>query len=54
MDTLINMKNNLIQNFYIVGLSPNDFFQIKKNNKGEFLNIFQNKKKNFIKSKDYF
>ena len=39
------MKNNLIQNFYIVGLSPNDFFQIKKNNKGEFLNIFQNKKK---------
>lgn len=45
MDTLINMKNNLIQNFYIIGLSPEDFFHIKKNNKGQFLNIFQNKTK---------
>ena len=45
MDTLINMKNNLIQNFYIIGLSPEDFFHIKKNNKGQFLNIFQNKSK---------
>ena len=37
------MKNNLIQNFYIVGLPPSDFFHLKSNNKGEFLNIFNNK-----------
>ena len=43
MDSLINMKNNLIQNFYILGFSPDDFFQIKKNDKGEFINIFEYK-----------
>ena len=43
MDTLINMKNNLIQNFYIIGFSPEDFFRIKKNNKVELINIFENK-----------
>ena len=42
MDTLINMKNNLIQNFYIVGLSPEEFLQFKENNKAELLNIFGN------------
>ena len=41
MDSLINMKNNLIQNFYILGFSPEDFFQLKKKDKGEFLNIFE-------------
>ena len=36
-----SFKNNLIQNFYIIGLSPEDFFKIdKKENKGEFLDIF--------------
>ena len=42
MDSLINMKNNLIQNFYIIGLPPDDFFQIKRDNKAELLNIFEN------------
>ena len=27
MNDLFKMKNNCIQNFYIIGLSPNDFFQ---------------------------
>ena len=40
MDTLINMKNNLIQNFYIVGLSPDDYLQLN-NDKIELLNIFE-------------
>ena len=44
------MKNNLIQNFYIVGLSPDDFFKLK-DNKGEFLNIFENKNKIELKPK---
>ena len=43
MNTLINMKNNLIQNFYIIGLHPEDFFHINEENEGEFLNIFQDK-----------
>ena len=46
MDTLINMKNNLIQNFYIIGFSPEDFFYINEKNEGEFLSIFG--KKNLI------
>ena len=45
MDTLINMKNNLIQNFYVIGLSPEDFFYKNKDNEGEFLNIFQTKER---------
>ena len=51
MDTLINMKNNLIQNFYIIGLDPEDFFHINQNNEGEFLNIFQNFNSVHIKEK---
>ena len=45
MDTLINLKNNLIQNFYIIGLSPEDFFYENENDEFEFLNLFQNKEK---------
>ena len=37
-----SFKNSLIQNFYIVGFSPDDFFKIdKKEKKGTFLNIFE-------------
>ena len=39
-------ENNLIQNFYIIGFSPEDFFKIKGNEKektGEFENIFKTK-----------
>ena len=43
MNSLINLKNNLIQNFYILGLSPEDFIFINENNEREFLNIFQQK-----------
>ena len=36
-----SFKNNLIQNFYIIGLSLNDFFQIdEEQNKLSFINIF--------------
>ena len=42
MNDLMKMKNNLIQNFYIIGLSPEDLFQNesreKKNQK--FIDIF--------------
>ena len=41
MDTLLNLKSNLIQNFYILGLSPSTFFQQKEESKGFFLNIFK-------------
>ena len=51
MDTLINMKNNLIQNFYIIGLSPEDFFYINEKGEGEFLNIFQNGEDSDLKGK---
>ena len=51
MNTLINLKNNLIQNFYIIGLSPEDFFYINDKEEGEFLNIFENKEKLNLKSK---
>ena len=40
-DNLIDMKNNLIQTFYIIGLPPKDFFQMKNNNKGLFINLFK-------------
>jgi len=34
-------KNNLIQNFYVIGFSPEDFFKIDTSeNKGEYANIF--------------
>ena len=37
-------KNNLFQNFYVIGFSPEDFFKVnKKENKGEFLDIFDEK-----------
>ncbi len=37
-------KNNLIQNFYIIGFSPNDFFKVNKKEKiGEFTDIFKEK-----------
>ena len=41
MDTLLNLKNNLIQNFYVIGLSPDRFFQIQEDGHGVFLNIFK-------------
>ena len=40
-DNLIDMKNNLIQSFYIIGFPPEDFFQVRNNNKGEFINFFE-------------
>ena len=39
MDTLINLKYNLIQNFYVLGLCPDRFFQVQEDGKGIFLNI---------------
>ena len=37
-----SLKNNLIQNFYIIGFSPDDFFRVdKKEKKGVFMNIFE-------------
>ena len=41
MDTFLNLKNNLIQNFYVVGLSPNKFFNVREDGHGIFLNIFK-------------
>ena len=43
-----SLKNNLIQNFYIIGFSPDDFIKIdKKENKLIFLDIFGNPSENF-------
>ena len=42
MDTLLNLKSNLIQNFYILGLNPSKFFQQDEEGNGFFLNIFKN------------
>ena len=39
MDTLLNLKYNLIQNFYVLGLSPDRFFQVNEDGQGVFLNI---------------
>ena len=37
-------KNNLIQNFYIIGFPPNEFFKLNKKEKtGEFADIFKEK-----------
>ena len=37
-------KNNLIQNFYIIGFSLNDFFVVNQKEKtGEFIDIFKEK-----------
>ena len=44
MDTILNLKSNLIQNFYVLGLSPSKFFQINEDGKGVFLNIFKDPK----------
>ena len=44
MDTLLNLKSNLIQNFYVLGLSPSKFFQLREDGKGVFLNIFKDPK----------
>ena len=41
MDTLLNLKNNLIQNFYVLGLCPDRFFQVQEDGYGVFLNIFK-------------
>ena len=41
MDTLLNLKNNLIQNFYVLGLCPDRFFQVNEDGQGVFLNIFK-------------
>ena len=48
MDTLLNLKNNLIQNFYILGLYPDRFFQVREDGFGVFLNIFKDLKAEFI------
>lgn len=47
MDTLVNFKNNLIQNFYILGLCPDRFFQVQEDGHGVFLNIFKDLKMEF-------
>ena len=39
MDTLLNLKNNLIQNFYELGLCPDRFFQVGEDGKGVFINF---------------
>ena len=44
MDTLLNLKSNLIQNFYVLGLSPSKFFQIGEDGKGVFLNVIKEPK----------
>ena len=44
MDTILNLKSNLIQNFYILGLNPSKFFQINEEGKGVFLNILKDPK----------
>ena len=44
MDTLLNLKNNLIQNFYVLGLSPDRFFQVQEDGFGVFLNILKDPK----------
>ena len=42
------MKNNLIQNFYIIGYSPQDFFKIDSEKKtGIFMDIFKEKTEEF-------
>ena len=41
MDTLLNLKNNLIQNFYVLGLNPDRFFQVQEDGFVVFLNIFK-------------
>ena len=39
--TNTSSKNNLIQNFYVIGFSPEDFFKINRvENKAEYANIF--------------
>ena len=41
LTTLPQTKNNLIQNFYVIGFSHEEFFSINpKTKKGEFINIF--------------
>ncbi len=45
MDTLLNLKANLIQNFYMLGLSPDRFFQVQEDGTGIFQNIFKEHKK---------
>ena len=45
MDTLLNLKNNLIQNFYVLGLCPDRFFQVQEDGHGVFLNILKDPKK---------
>ena len=44
MDTLLNLKNNLIQNFYILGLCPDRFFTVREDGFGVFLNILKDPK----------
>ena len=49
---LCSFKNNLIQNFYIIGFSLDDFFKInKEGDKGEFLDIFEEKSFNELNVK---
>ena len=41
MNNLLNMKNNLIQNFYIIGLNPGDIFKkSEKDTSNKPINIF--------------
>ena len=44
MDALINLKNNLIQNFYVLGLCPDRFFQVQEDGHGIFLNVLKDPK----------
>ena len=38
---ITSMKNNLIQNFYVIGYSLEDFFQMKSQKSGTFSDIFK-------------
>ena len=44
----LSMQNNLIQNFYIIGFSPEDFFKVDSEKKiGTFADIFKEKTEEF-------
>ena len=48
MDSILNFKNNLIQNFYVLGLCPDRFFQVKEDGQGVFLNVLKEPKKTHL------
>ena len=48
MDSILNFKNNLIQNFYVLGLCPDRFFQVREDGQGVFLNVLKEPKKTHL------